>query len=83
MSIDLEMLPVAFSESTMNKTQIQLWYNRFKKDREDVNDVARPGHPNTSTTDENNEAVKKMIVDNRRISIGEVDDDGGISFSSC
>ena len=49
------------------RTQIQLWYNRFKEGREDVNDDARPGRPNTSTTDENIEAVKKMILDNRRI----------------
>ena len=40
-----EMLTVAFAESTMSRTQVQLWYNRFKKDREDGND----------------DAVKKMI----------------------
>ena len=35
------MLIVAFGEVTMNRTQVQLWYNRFKKGREDVNDNAR------------------------------------------
>ena len=39
--------------------------------------------PSTSTTDENIEAVKKMISDNRRITIREVADDIGISFGSC
>ena len=53
------MLSVAFGESTL-RTQVQLWYNRFKEGREDVNDDARPGRPSTSTTDENLEAVKKM-----------------------
>ena len=66
----------------MNRTQVQLWYNRFKGDREDVNDDARSGRPSTSTTDENIEAVKKMILDNRRITIREVADDVGISFGS-
>lgn len=47
------MLTVAFGESTMSRTQVQLWYNRFKEGREDVNDDARPGRPSTSTTDEN------------------------------
>ena len=28
-----------------------------------------PGYPNTSTTEEKNETVKKMILDNRRITI--------------
>ena len=63
------MFTVALSESTMSRTQVQLWYNRFKKGREDVNDDAHPGLPNTSTTDENIEAVQKMILDDLRITI--------------
>ena len=72
------MLAVAFGESTMSRTQVQLWYNRFKEGREDVNDDARLGRPSTSTTDDNIEAVKKMILNNRRITIREVIDDVGI-----
>ena len=40
-----EMLTVAFGESTMSRTQAQLWYNRFKEGGEDVNDYA--GRPST------------------------------------
>ena len=57
-----------------------MWYNWFKKGREDVNDDARPGRSSTSTTDEHIEVVKKMILDNCRISIREVADDVIISF---
>ena len=57
-------MTVTFGESTSSRTQLQLWYNRFKEDREDVN--------GSSTTDENIEAVKKMILDNRQITIREV-----------
>ena len=67
----------------MSRTQVQLWYNRFKEGREQVSDVARPGRPSTSTTDENIEAVRKMILNNGRIAIREVADDVGISFGSC
>ena len=35
-----EMLTVAFGESTMSRTQFRLWYNRFKENREDINDDA-------------------------------------------
>ena len=35
-----DILTVAFGESTISRTQVQLWYNRFKKGREDVNDDA-------------------------------------------
>ena len=73
---------MAFNEPTMSRTHVQLWHNRFKKGREDVNDDDRPGRPSTSTTNENIEAVKKMILDNRRITISEVANDGGISFGS-
>ena len=66
-----------------SRTQVQLWCNRFKESREDLNDDARPGRPSTSATDENIEAVKKMILDNRRITIREVIDDVGISFVLC
>ena len=53
----------------MSRTQVQLWYNRFKEGRKDVNDNARPGRPNTSTTDENIETVKKWILDNHPIKL--------------
>ena len=68
---------------TMSRTQVQLCYNRFKEGREDVNDFARPCRPSTSTTDENFVAVKKMILDNRRVTIREVAGDVYISLDSC
>ena len=77
------MLTKTFFESTISRTQVQLWYNRFKKDREDVNDDACPGRPSSSTTDKNIEAVNTMILDNRRITIREVADAIGVSFGSC
>ena len=71
---------VAFGESIMSKTQVHLWYNWFKEGRDDFNDDARPSRLSTSTADENIEAVKTMILDNRRIIIREVADDVDISF---
>ena len=57
------------NESTISRRHVQLWYHRFKEGREDGNEDARLGRPSTSTTDENIEAVKKMILDKRRITI--------------
>ena len=56
------MLTVAFGESAMSRTQAQLRYNRFKEGRKDVNANVRPVSLSTSITDENIEAVKKMIL---------------------
>ena len=64
-----EMLTVAFGEPDTSRTQIQLWCNRFREGRGDVNDDARPGRQSISTIDENIEAVKKIILDNHRITI--------------
>ena len=44
------VLPVAFGESSISGRQVQLYYNWFKEGREDDNDNARLGRPNTSTT---------------------------------
>ena len=55
------MLNVAFGEFIMSRTQVQLWYNRFKEGRKDVSDDVHPGRTSTSTTDENIEAVKEMV----------------------
>ena len=74
---------LTFDKSTMSRTQVQLWYNPLREGWEYVSDDARPGRLITSTTDVNIKAVKKMILYNRRITIGEVTDDFGISFGSC
>ena len=39
------MLTVAFGKSTMSRTHVQSWYNRFYEDQEDVNGDVRPGSP--------------------------------------
>ena len=62
----------------MSRAQVQLWYKRFEEGREDVNHDARPGGLSTSIIDENIEAVKKMILDNRWITI--IVDDVGICW---
>ena len=64
---------LSFGECTISKPQVQLWYNRLKEGQEDVDD---------DKTDENIKVVKKMIRNNRWITIREVADDVGISCQS-
>ena len=77
------MWNVAFGGSTISRTQVQLFYNRFKEGQEDVNDDAHPGRPSTLATNKNIEAGKKMILDNHRLAIWEVADYVGKSFGLC
>ena len=74
------MLTKAYGESTMSKTRIYEWYKRFQDGSEDVEDDERP---NTSTTDENVEKVKEMVMNDRRFTITECADDVSISIGSC
>ena len=79
----LEMLKVAYGECTLSQKSVYKWYKLFTEGREEVNDDARPGRPSTSTTSENTEAVKKIVMENRRITTREVAEDVGISVGSC
>ena len=78
----LEMLKVAYGECTVSQKSVYKWYKLFTEGREEVNDDARPGRPSTSTTNANTEAVKKIVMENRRITIREVAEDVGISVGS-
>ena len=61
----------------MSRIQVELWNNRFKESREDVNDDARCGRLSTSTTNESIEAVKKMSLHYHQITFREIADDTG------
>ena len=68
----LEMLKVAYGECTVSQESVYKWHKLFTKGREEVNDEARPGWPSTSITNENTETVKKIVMENPRITIREV-----------
>ena len=76
------MLTVAFGESTMSRTRVQLCYNLFKEGWEDINDDARLGRSSTSTTDKKIQAAKKITLDNCRITVRKATGNVAISFGS-
>lgn len=78
----LKMLTAADGDSTMSKTQAYEWYKEFKAGRTVVDDLPRFGRPSTSVTDENIEEVKKIVLEDRRVSIREIAADLGVSFRS-
>ena len=59
------MLKVTYDECTVSKKSVYKWYKLFREGREVVNDDTRPGWPSMSTTNENTEAVKKIVMENR------------------
>ena len=59
------MLTVVNSEATLDRSNVYWWYKMFAEGREDLNDEERTGRPSTSTTDENIDKVKKIVLVNR------------------
>ncbi|KAG5317259.1 MOS1T transposase, partial [Pseudoatta argentina] len=67
-------------QTTLDRSNVYRWYKMFSEGREDVNDEERAGRPSTSTTDENIDKVKKIVLANRRITVREVAEDLNISI---
>ena len=74
---------MAYGECIVSQKSVCKWYKLFTEGREEVNDDARPGRSSTSTTTEKTQAVKKIVMENRRITVREVAEDVGISVGSC
>lgn len=77
----LKMLEKAYGESPLSKTQAYEWYKAFKEGRE-VEDLPRFGRPSTSSTEENIDKVKEIVMKNRHSSLREMAQDLSISHES-
>lgn len=54
------------------QTQAYEWYKAFKEGRTVVENLPHPRCPATSITDENIEKVKKLVLENRRVTEREI-----------
>jgi len=68
----LKMLKKAYGDSTMSKTRAYEWFSAFKEGREVLEDLPRSGRPSTSTTNDNIEKIKHLVLQNRRFSVREL-----------
>ena len=53
-----------YGEATMDRSNVYRSYKMFSEGREDVKDKERAGRQSTSTTDENIDVVKKIVLAN-------------------
>ena len=77
-----KMLQQAFGDECMSRTQCFEWYSHFKTGRTSIDEDPRIGRPSTSTDDVHIDAVRDLILQNRRLTIREIAEDIGISFGS-
>ena len=68
----LKMLQKAYGERTLSKIRAYEWYNAFKSGRDVVEDLPRSGRQSTSSTEVNIPKVKKMVTENRHLSLREI-----------
>jgi len=59
----------------MSDTQIKVWFTRFKNGRTSVKSDLRSGRSITTKIPENVERVKVMIIENRRLTVREIEED--------
>ncbi|XP_068620627.1 histone-lysine N-methyltransferase SETMAR-like [Battus philenor] len=74
------MLTVAYGEATLDKNNVLQNVSRRPRRCERRK---RAGHPSTSTADEKNDEVKKMVLANRRITVRGNAEDLNISIGTC
>ena len=68
----LKMLQKAYGESILSKTCAYEWYSAFKSNRDVVEDLPGSSRPSTSSTEVNIAKVKKMVTENRYLSLREI-----------
>jgi len=74
---------VTYGESVMSKTRAYEWYKGFQDGHKNVEDDERLKRLSTSTTDENVEKVKDIVINGRRITMKEMTDDVKVLIGSC
>ncbi|PNF27477.1 hypothetical protein B7P43_G08983 [Cryptotermes secundus] len=77
-----QMLKEAFGENSVGQTQTYDWCKRFKNGRTSTVDDDRSGRPSTDTTSENVAKVRDLIVQDRRLTIQDLCNTLGLSYST-
>ncbi|XP_033229780.1 protein GVQW3-like [Belonocnema kinseyi] len=78
----LEMLEKCFGNDALKKPAVYQWPEGFTNGRESINDYDRSGRPSTSKTNENVDKVRKILAENRKLTIRELTADLNIAYGS-
>ncbi|GBN76425.1 hypothetical protein AVEN_46078-1 [Araneus ventricosus] len=76
------MLVKVYGVDAVSKKCVFEWFKRFRDGKEDVKDEPRSGRPPTSTTSDNIERVRRMLADDRRLSLRMIAEELKISIDS-
>ncbi|XP_037930482.1 protein GVQW3-like [Teleopsis dalmanni] len=76
------MVQKAYGDFSMSRIQAYEWYKSFKGGREVIEDLPRSVRPSTSNTEKNVAKIKKIVLEDRRITEREIARDLDISNGS-
>ncbi|GBO07733.1 Putative uncharacterized protein FLJ37770 [Araneus ventricosus] len=77
-----EMLVKVYGEDAVSKKCVFEWFKRFRDGEEDVKDEPRSGRLPTSTTPDSIERMRRMLADDRRLSLRKIAEELKISLDS-
>ena len=75
----LSMLQQVYKEQTLSHATVFLWHKRFIERREDVKDDPRCGRPSTSRNEADVKLVKKMVREDRWLTVRPISDELGLN----
>ncbi|GBM61602.1 Putative uncharacterized protein FLJ37770 [Araneus ventricosus] len=78
----LQMLVKVYDVEEVSKKCVFEWFKCFRDGKEDVEDEQRSGRPPTSTTPDNIERVRRMLADDRRLSLRMIAEELKVSLDS-
>ncbi|XP_078671015.1 histone-lysine N-methyltransferase SETMAR-like [Branchiostoma floridae x Branchiostoma belcheri] len=71
-----------FGDDCPSYSTVKKWAASFKRGKESFRDEPRSGRPKTGTSDDQVEAIHRMVVKDRRVTVRHVAKSLGISFGS-
>ena len=77
-----DQLSATFGESAPSKPTVYKWYREFSLGRKSIKVDPSPGRPVSVTTQENVEAVRKLVDRDRRITYDEIQEELGLSSTT-
>lgn len=77
-----EDMAKTLGEDSPSYSTVKKWVANFKRGKESVKDDPRSGRPKTATSENEVEAIHRMIMNDRRVTIRHIEHSLGISYGS-
>lgn len=77
-----DRLQKQYGDDVLSYRAVTYWASQFRRGRVSVRDDERSGRPVDVTTEENVAKVEKLVMENRRVKISELQEETGLSYGT-